>query len=241
MTELLSYITYPRFVTAGQDLLFTFRTGKAGLGDDHLCVYKASPSLSSSSSPSTNTGGEPVGTQEVVTGTYTFLGTHLKGVSNNPYINGLSATPSPSPHGLRLTTTWVYREFVPYAGWDDPLDIKHKTQAGPNSAFNNRDLCYAWSEDGGLSWRSGPEGTVIAELGKGESIVPSSPDIIAFEIPKGSGLINQEAQVVDRGGGVHVLNRDNMDGGVQRWKHYYLDPCSEFQRVLYFYRFFIYF
>ncbi|RWA09121.1 hypothetical protein EKO27_g5989 [Xylaria grammica] len=209
MTELLSYVTYPRFVTRGQDLLFTFRTGKAGLGDDHLCVYTAS-------SPSPGSSSE---TREEL-GTYSFLGTHLKGVSNNPYIHGLDA----SPDGTRLYTTWVYREFVHYEGWDDPLDTKHKTQAGPNSAANNRDLCYAWSEDGGTRWRSGSQGAVIADLERGESIQPTAPGIVAFEIPKGSGLINQEAQAVDAEGGVHVLNRDSLDGGVLRWKHYYLPP-----------------
>ncbi|KAI3324666.1 hypothetical protein HD806DRAFT_51635 [Xylariaceae sp. AK1471] len=215
VTELLSYITYPRFVPRGQDLLFTFRTGKAGLGDDHLCVYTASSS-------DTGTGRD--------LGSYTFLGTHLKGVSNNPYIHGLDV----SPDGKRLIMTWVYREFVYYEGWDDPQDTKHKTQAGPNSAANNRDICYAWSEDGGVRWRSNTsQGDVIADLDAGESILPTSPGIVAFAIPKGSGLINQEAQAVDSEGGVHVLNRDSVDGGVQKWKHYYLDPCNGWtQRAL---------
>ncbi|KAI1128738.1 hypothetical protein F5Y10DRAFT_291660 [Nemania abortiva] len=208
ITKLLSYITYPRFVTRGRDLLFSFRTGKAGLGDDHICVYTASEG----------------GTTEI--GSYTFLGTHLKGISNNPYIHGLDA----SPDGTHLYTTWVYREFVHYEGWDDPLDTKHKTQAGPNAATNNRDICYAWSSDGGVRWRSGPRGDVIADLGKGESILPTSPGIVAFEIPKGSGLMNQEAQAVDHEGGVHVLNRDSLDDGVIRWRHYYLSSGDTWTR-----------
>ncbi|TGJ84378.1 hypothetical protein E0Z10_g4421 [Xylaria hypoxylon] len=215
ITELLSYITYPRFVTRERDLLFTFRTGKAGLGDDHLCVYTAS-------SPSPDNSGET----SAELGTYKFLGTHLKGVSNNPYIHGLDA----SPDGKRLYTTWVYREFVHYQGWDDPLDTKHKTQAGPNSAANNRDICYAWSEDGGTRWRSGSQGGIIADLERGESIQPTSPGIVAFEIPKGSGLINQEAQAIDDEGGVHILNRDSLDDGVLRWKHYYLPPDGAWTR-----------
>ncbi|KAI0975313.1 hypothetical protein F4678DRAFT_322812 [Xylaria arbuscula] len=212
VTDLLSYITYPRFVTAGQNLLFTFRTGKAGLGDDHLCVYSATPS------PNTTPTTENE-TKEVSKGTYRFLGTHLKGIRNNPYIHGLDA----SPDGQRLYTTWVYREFVHYPGWDDPADTKHKQQAGPNSAANNRDICYAWSSDGGTRWHNGSGDPVcIADLGRGESILPTTPGIVALAIPNGSGLINQEAQAVDAEGGVHVLNRDNLDGGAQRWKHYYL-------------------
>ncbi|KAI1431124.1 hypothetical protein GGR50DRAFT_107907 [Xylaria sp. CBS 124048] len=229
--ELLGYITYPRFVTRGQDLLFTFRTGKAGLGDDHLCVYTASPSFATATAATTSRGGINSSAETVVKiGTYRLLGTHLKGVSNNPYIHGLDA----SPDGQRLHTTWVYREFVHYGGWDDPYDTKHKAQAGPNSAINNRDICHAWSEDGGLRWRAGEgEGQLIADLDRGESILPTSPGIVAFTIPKGHGLINQEAQAVDGDGGVHILNRDCMDGGAQRWKHYYRAPCGTWmQRAL---------
>ncbi|KAL7620812.1 hypothetical protein AAE478_009810 [Parahypoxylon ruwenzoriense] len=195
--ELLSYVTYPRFVPLGQSLLFSFRTGKAGLGDDHLAVYSPQPST------------------PTVYG-YTLLGTNLKGIANNPYIHGLSY------RGNRLHATWVYRGFVHYEGWDDPLDTKHKAQRGPNSADNNYDICYAYSDDGGLTWRNGA-GALIADLGRGESVRPDSPGITAFEIPKGKGLTNQEAQAVDSAGGVHVLNRDALDGEI-RWKHYYRSP-----------------
>ncbi|KAI0203677.1 hypothetical protein F4808DRAFT_457942 [Astrocystis sublimbata] len=225
--ELLSYITYPRFVAWGLDLLFTFRTGKAGLGDDHLCVYTATDNTDTAKTSKT-------GNSKKDTYGYKFLGTHLKGVLNNPYIHGLDVSPSPpsNENNPTLHTTWVYRAFVPYDGWDDPLDTKHKTQAGPNSAFNNHDICYAWSADdgGGAAWRNS-NNTVIADLGKGESILPSAEGITAFEIPKGSGLTNQEAQAVDYDGGVHVLNRDSLDDdGVLRWRHYYLSPDKTWKR-----------
>ncbi|KAK7963412.1 hypothetical protein PG988_010386 [Apiospora saccharicola] len=238
--ELLSYITYPRFGQLGDDLWFSFRTGKAGLGDDHLYLYSASRGAYSSFSPSSATGAS--------TATTPFL----KGIQNNPYIHGLDS------RGGTLYVTWVYRDFVWYEGWDDPADTKHKQQAGPNSAANNRDLCYAYSsptttvaETGqeptllpaGQIWRNGA-GDVIADLARGESITPSSPGVTAFRIPKGSGLTNQEAQAVDHGGGVHVLNRDSCpssdpksggpdnddkDGTIQevKWKHYYRDPTTK--------------
>ncbi|KAI0137685.1 hypothetical protein F4776DRAFT_104497 [Hypoxylon sp. NC0597] len=192
--ELFGYITYPRFVQLGADLLFSFRTGKAGLGDDHVAVYSAQ------------------------NGTYKYqvLGTNLKGVDSNPYIHGLDY------RNGRLHATWVYRGFVHYEGWDDPLDTKHKQQRGPNSAENNHNICYAYSDDGGRIWKNGA-GELIADLGKGESVRPDSKGIVAFDIPKGSGLSNQEAQAVDSEGGVHVLNRDAVDGE-QKWKHYYRSP-----------------
>ncbi|KAI1102487.1 hypothetical protein F4804DRAFT_264463 [Jackrogersella minutella] len=188
---LFSYITYPRFVQLGDDLLFSWRTGKAGLGDDHVAVYAPSAG-------------------------YTVVGTNLQGVENNPYIHGLDQRRG------RLHATWVYRGFVRYPGWDDPRDTQHKQQAGPNSGENNHDICYAYSDDGARTWRNG-SGALIADLAGGQAVRPDSDGVVAFEIPKGSGLSNQEAQAVDGDGGVHVLNRDAV-GGEQRWKHYYRSP-----------------
>ncbi|KAI1384247.1 uncharacterized protein F4822DRAFT_64563 [Hypoxylon trugodes] len=193
--QLLSYVTYPRFVQLDSDLLFTFRTGKAGLGDDHVATY---------------------GRREDGSYGYTAPGTNLKGVDNNPYIHGLDFKAG------RLHATWVYRGFVHYEGWDDPLDTKHKQQRGPNSGENNHDICYAYSDDGGRVWHNGA-GEPIADLAKGESVRPDSPGIMAFKIPKSSGLSNQESQAVDHDGGVHVLNRDAVDGE-QKWKHYCRSP-----------------
>lgn len=77
----------------------------------------------------------------------------------------------------------------------------------------------------------------MADLGKGQSdkgdeeegagsIMPDAEGIVAFSIPKNSGLTNQEAQAVDRDGGVHVLNRDRIGGELQ-WKHYYRSPAGK--------------
>lgn len=197
-------------------LLFSFRTGKAGLGDDHVCVYSSpssSPSLSSK---------EKAGTYA-----YNPPRTILRGVANNPYVHGLDFRRG------RLHATWVYRGFVHYEGWDDPRDVQHKRQAGPNSGENNYDICYAYADvqspssagGGGAEalgvWYNGA-GEVVAGLGE-EGVRPDAGGITAFAIPKGSGLANQEAQAVDGRGGVHVLNRDNLDGEM-RWKHYYRSP-----------------
>ncbi|KAK6815782.1 hypothetical protein PG987_016548 [Apiospora arundinis] len=250
--ELLSYITYPRFGQLGPDLWFSFRTGKAGLGDDHLYLYSASRGAYSSLASSFPKLFENSGVDNGIATPTPFL----KGVQNNPYIHGLDAR-----NGV-LYVTWVYRDFVWYEGWDDPADTKHKQQAGPNSAANNRDLCFAYSSPcsasaippaageveeeeeraatpAGQIWRNGA-GDVIADLRRGESILPSSKDVTAFRIPKGAGLTNQEAQAVDHDGGVHVLNRDcchhthkddkddnDTNKKVVKWKHYYRDPDTK--------------
>ncbi|KAK9769376.1 hypothetical protein SCAR479_13935 [Seiridium cardinale] len=199
--DLLGYISYPRFVSLEQNLLFSFRTGKAGLGDDHMCVYGAD------------------------TSTYSYIGMNLKGIQSCPYIHGIDYRNS------RLYVTWVYRGFVWYEGWDDPLDTKHKQQRGPNEGTNNHNICFAYSEDDGVTWKNGAS-EQVADLSRGKSITPESPGIVAFEIPKGSGLSNQESQAVDHDGGVHVLNRDKMSGE-QKWKHYYRSSDGKWtQRAL---------
>jgi hypothetical protein len=75
------------------------------------------------------------------------------------------------------------------------------------------------------TWKNS-KGHTIAELQKGETIDNDSQGITAFSIPKGSGLTNQEAQAVDQVGGVHVLNRDTLDGQAI-WRHYYRSPEGE--------------
>ncbi|KAK7738272.1 hypothetical protein SLS63_002607 [Diaporthe eres] len=189
------YVTYPRLGALGKSTMFmSLRDGKAGLGSDHLYLYRSS------------------------TGFWEFVGTPLTGVQSNPYVHGWDF------RGGRLHVTWVYRGFVHYEGWDDPADTKHKQQAGPNGAENNHNVCYAYSEDLGYTWKNG-NGKVIADLSKGETIDNSSEGIVAFNIPKGSGLMNQEAQAVDQDGGIHILNRDTLDG-INVWRHYYRSPSA---------------
>ncbi|KAJ4286635.1 hypothetical protein N0V88_007925 [Collariella sp. IMI 366227] len=122
----------------------------------------------------------------------------------------------------RLHVAWVYRGFVYYDGWDDPLDTQHKQQAGPNGSENNHDICYAFSDDKGYTWKNGA-GQVVADLRKGQTVANDAEGIVAFGIPKDSGLSNQEAQTVDQDDGVHVLNRETVRG-VLMWKHYYRLP-----------------
>lgn len=186
------YVTYPRFGPMGDDLFCSFRDGKAGLGDDHLYLYSSAA------------------------GRFRYVGAHLTGVRSNPYVHGMDWRDG------RLHVTWVYRGFVAYDGWDDPLDTKHKRQAGPNGAENNHDICYAYSDDKGSSWRNG-RGEVVASLEAGGTVRNDCEGIVAVEIPKGRGLTNQESQAVDPEGGVHVLNRDDL-GGELLWKHYYRSP-----------------
>lgn len=213
-------VTYPRLgALPGTSAMFmSLRDGKAGLGSDHLYLYRG--------------GG---GGGETTAGLWEFVGTPLTGVRSNPYVHGwdfssrVNGTEEDGGKdgsggaGGRLHVTWVWRGFVWYEGWDDPEDTKHKAQAGPNGAENNQDICYAYSDDLGYTWRNG-EGVVVADLRKGGTIENDAEGIVAFRIPKGSGLMNQESQVVDLDGGMHVLNRDTLDDGMYMWKHHYRSP-----------------
>lgn len=152
------------------------------------------------------------------TGCYNLMGTYLEGVENNPYINGLDYRNS------RIHATWTYRDFVPFENWDKATGVNHKQQAGPNGIENNHDLWYSYSDDLGRSWKN-DSGQTVARLDKGESVRPDSDGIKVFSIPKGCGAHNQEDQVIDYNGGVHVLNRDAMSGHMQ-WKHYYRSPLG---------------
>ncbi|UQC87580.1 uncharacterized protein CLUP02_13097 [Colletotrichum lupini] len=160
--ENFGYVTYPRFGVLGNDMYFSIRNGKAGLGDDLLYIYHAA------------------------TGLYEYAGKHLKGIQNNPYVHGMDYRDG------KLHITWVFRGFVHYDGWDDPLDTKHKQQAGPNGADNNYNICYAYSDDGGYTWKNGHDKT-IALLRDGGSITPDCPGLVAFDIPKGRGQWTQHA------------------------------------------------
>lgn len=119
----------------------------------------------------------------------------------------------------RLHVSWTNRHFIEYEGADDPTSTVHKAQAGPNGPENNENLCYAFSEDLGETWKF-PRSTNIVNLAEA-GIIGTSLDAVAVSIPRDSGIMNQESQCIDTSGGFHVLNRDNVDGE-ENWKHYHL-------------------
>jgi hypothetical protein len=189
-------VTYPRFVNIDDDLLLTYRIGQAGLGSDVLYRYSSA------------------------THSYTYLGQHLTGVSNSPYINGINYRNS------RLHISWCYRNFIPFPPLATP--DAHKQQAGPNGPENNYDLNYAFSDDLGETWKSA-DNRVLAKIGsKLESqmeatIKPGAEGAQVFEIPMGSGILNQEAQSADWLGGFWALNRENRSGE-ESWMLYRRKP-----------------
>ncbi|KAK7204069.1 hypothetical protein BZA70DRAFT_268482 [Myxozyma melibiosi] len=193
----LSMVTYPRFLRMlNNDLLFEFRIGKSGLGDDYLYHYSSKTSTWS-----------PVGKHS---------GMYLKGVENNAYINGIDQDSSG-----RLHVSWTYRDYVE----DRPEFLSEKVRqtatrnAGPNGPENNHDLYYIYSDDEGATWRN-THGELLSL-----PVTPDAPGIKIYDIPKFSGIMNQEGQTVDSKGGFHALNR--QDGF---YYHYYRSPDGSWTR-----------
>ncbi|HLP77024.1 MAG TPA: BNR-4 repeat-containing protein [Candidatus Paceibacterota bacterium] len=117
---------------------------------------------------------------EYSNGTWTSLGKFIDGISSsvNAYLFGIEYD-----RFGRLHTTWTWRDT-------------------PNGS-SNHDLMYAYSDDQGRTWKNNA-GTTIAASGA-SFITPASSGIKVWTIPQNRGLMNQESQVVDGNGIVHVI------------------------------------
>jgi BNR repeat-containing family member len=113
-------------------------------------------------------------------GNWASLGTFINGVSSsvNAYLFGIDYDAAG-----RLHTTWTWR--------DTP------------DASTNHDLMYAFSDDQGRTWKNN-SGNSVAKSG-GTPLTPSTSGIRVWTIAKNRGLINQESQVLDSHGVVHVV------------------------------------
>jgi putative BNR repeat neuraminidase len=72
-----------------------------------------------------------------------------------------------------------------------------------SNASTNHDLYYAYSKDKGRTWRNN-DGSVIATTG-GNPLISNAAGLRVWGIGQNRGLMNQESQVVDKAGIVHVL------------------------------------
>ena len=104
----------------------------------------------------------------------------------------------------------------------------------------NHDLCYAYSDDKGLTWRNNAGG-VIALQAAGTKISIASPGLVVRPIPQGSGLMNTQGQDVDASGRIHALmyHRDTAKSAttvstftpnVSSYFHYWRDGLGNWHR-----------
>ncbi len=114
-------------------------------------------------------------------GSWNYVGEIIDGTSfdNNPYLFGIEY----DAEGL-LHATWTVRET--------------------SDGSSNHDLYYAYSRDRGRSWRNNA-GTVVANAGS-NPLDSNSASLRVWPNSQNRGLMNQESQVVDATGVVHVLS-----------------------------------
>lgn len=117
---------------------------------------------------------------EYTSGAWSYVGKVIDGLSydNNAYLFGVEYDAAGTMH-----MTWTVRET--------------------SNASTNHDLFYASSPDRGRTWRNSA-GTQVATTGS-KPLVSNSSALRVWSIPQNRGLINQESQVVDAAGTVHVL------------------------------------
>jgi hypothetical protein len=132
--------------------------------------------------------------------------------TRNSYHNGFHVDPSG-----RLHTTWTYRE---------------------GSFGANHDIHYAYSDDLGVTWFNNAD--QLTGVSDSSPITLNSPGIVIVELDRQQALINQQGQIVDNEGGVHVLayhrrqepgfewqpGDGNFFRGDSAYHHYYRDPAT---------------
>ncbi|MEV6305752.1 BNR repeat-containing protein [Actinoplanes sp. NPDC051861] len=121
---------------------------------------------------------------EYKSGGWSYIGEFIDGTTagNNAYLFGIEYD-NYDPANPLLHVTWTVRET--------------------SDASTNHDLFYAYSKDKGRTWRNNA-GTVVATSGS-SPLRSDSAGLRVWGIGQNRGLINQESQVVDAGGIVHVL------------------------------------
>ncbi|HEY1684525.1 MAG TPA: BNR repeat-containing protein [Tepidisphaeraceae bacterium] len=188
----LHSVTYPMFLpTPKHDLELFIRLGVSGNGSNWIFDYDGK----------THTWGKGRQIDDGTTGDYAF--TDLAGKQRinkvrNSYPNGYNY----SPDG-RLFTTWVWRDGSPFG------------------SGSNHDICFAYSDDAGFTWKNNSGQTITNVDGKDglpRRITVNSPGIAVFPISQYFALMNTQAQAVDRRGQLHTLM-------------YHRDPGTTFHSV----------
>ncbi len=99
--------------------------------------------------------------------------------SRNGYWNGFDYGPDGTLH-----KTWTYRES--------------------SLGYANHDINYAFSDDGGFTWKNNA-GTVIADTRSNRPLTVDSPGQTIQQLDRQQSLINQQTQIVMGDGSVHAV------------------------------------
>jgi hypothetical protein len=129
------------------------------------------------------------------------------------------AYPNPVRYGpqARLHVTWCWRE---------------RPRGGPFDLRTNHDVCYAYSDDFGRTWKNN-EDRIVAASGGREGVPPSisidTPGIVVRHTRYLWGQMNTTTQFVDGRGRVHIINwqhqqdaaESSKDLNTWRYDHYW--------------------
>jgi hypothetical protein len=185
----LGGVTYPRFAPkADGDLVAVYRNGGSGNGDTHFLSYNSTGDTVDGV-PRQRWGSSHI----VIDGRSRAASSYSDGYNNsnsdtrNAYLNGIDA----GADG-RLHMTWTWRE---------------------NSQEPNHDIMYAYSDDGGSTWKNN-DGTIVANKTTGQTINLDSQGIKVVSLDRTQSVMNQQGQTVDHLGGVHALMWHRRDDGV---------------------------
>lgn len=120
------------------------------------------------------------------------------------YINGIGYG------GKRLHVSWIWR------------DRFEKT-----SATNQHDLCYAYSDDDGITWNNSA-GTQVAVTGK-SFINIDTPGLIVHPIDPGNDLSSQNTQYAYPDGSIHVIILHKAEGNsrTRTYHHHWRDAAGK--------------
>ena len=186
----------------------------ANVGDDLVFTYRDYGSGS---------GDQRIADYDAQTGQWSSTRFVTKGRSTNQTYDDVNESPSNNRNSYhngfhadssgRLHTTWTWRE---------------STQDG------NHDIMYAYSDDKGVTWRNN-DGDLVGT--NSAPITLNSPGIEVVDLDRRQALLNQQGQIVDADGGVHVLmfhrptgpaytNSPFSDRPNSDYHHYYRDPLT---------------
>jgi autotransporter-associated beta strand protein len=133
--------------------------------------------------------------------------------NRNAYINGMNVDGTG-----RIHMSWVWRETA--------------------TGGSNHDISYAYSDDGGDTWRNNA-GAVVGTLASPMTMQPQSANnslgLIVVPMNRGNTLMNQQAQTADEVGGVHMVMWHKTDAAAPQtgftaapsaYFHYYRNPAT---------------
>ena len=206
-----SAVAYPMFFNDNSGrLYFFYRIGGSGNGDNLLHAYNATTGIW------TRTGKfiSRTGNYQAVVPSGMGFPTIPLSTSRNAYVNGILFD-----NNDRLHVTWTWREG---------------NQTKLSGLLTNHDLCYAYSDDYGQTWKNN-NGVEVANMSKNTAITISSPDIVVVSCPFGAWMMNQGSMAFDSYNNPHIfiyrstVIAPTITKSNQHYMHYWKDVSGSWK------------